>query len=69
MAVTKSVIKNFYGKVIATIETDERGNKTVKDFYGKVLGKYEASGDVTKDFYGRIIARGDATGTLINLNN
>ena len=59
------IIRSFGGKIIAKIESDDNGNRTVKDFYGKVLGTYDAKQNVTKDFYGRIVAQGDASGMLI----
>lgn len=58
-------IRDFYGKIIAWVETENNGNKTVRDFYGKILGKYDARFDVTRDFYGKIIGKGDVTGMLI----
>ncbi len=58
-------IRNFYGKTLGYIRTDEKGNKTVFDFYKRILGYYDAKRDVTMDFYKRDIARGDATGMLI----
>lgn len=63
----ETVIKDFYGRRIGTIETDPKtGYKQVKDFYGKLLGTYDPKWDVTKDFYGRVVARGDATSMLLN---
>lgn len=62
---SKENIKDFYGKILGSIETDARGNKIAKDFYGKILGKYDALTNKTKDFYGKIIATGDVTQSLI----
>ena len=60
-------IKDFYGKIIATVETNSRtGDKRIRDFYGKILGTYDAGLDVTRDFYGAIVAKGDALTMLIN---
>lgn len=61
------VIKDFYGRKIGSIETDEQGNKLVKDFYGRLQGKYDKKLNVTKDFYGRVIARGDQSSALLTL--
>ena len=62
----KQEIRDFYGRVIGTIETDDwTGNKTARDFYGRVLGTWEKRLDVTRDFYGRVVARGDALSGLI----
>ena len=33
----KETIKDFYGKILGTVETDNQGNKTVRDFYGRIL--------------------------------
>ena len=61
----KQIIRDFYGKILASIETDAMGNKIVRDFYGKILGRYNKKQDVTRDFYGRIVSKGDATTMLI----
>ena len=60
----KETIRDFYGKIIGYIETDNIGNKTVRDFYGKILGYYDKSINATTDFYKRVIARGDCCGIL-----
>lgn len=59
-------IRDFNGRIIGRIETDDRGNKTVRDFYGKILGKYDEASNTTRDFYGAIVSRGDASTMLIN---
>lgn len=61
----KQFIKDFYGRVIGSIETDSTGNKIVKDFYGRVQGRYDKKLNLTKDFYGRTIARGDQSSALL----
>ena len=67
----REVVKDFYGKIIGSIEEDSRGDRIAKDFYGKILGRYDKKQNVTKDFYGRIIGTGDATSKLIwdSVNN
>lgn len=65
----KTLIKDFYGKVIGSIEVKPDGTKIVRDFYGKVLGKYDPRHDATKDFYGRILFKGDQSGMLLSLAN
>ena len=67
MQKNKQIIRDFYGKIIGSVETDFVGNKTVRDFYGKVLGTYNKKQDVTRDFYGRMISKGDASAMLLNL--
>lgn len=63
----KETIRDFYGKILGTIETDAQGNKTVRDFYGRILGWYRKTDNLTKNFYGKIIAKGDvAVGLLYN---
>ena len=62
----KDAIRDFYGRIIGWVETDEStGNKTVRDFQNRILGYYDAKLNVTRDFYQRIVARGDAATGLI----
>jgi len=62
----KEFVKDFYGKIIGSIETDYQGNKIVRDFYGRQLGRYIKKQDLTRDFYGRIVARGDQCAMLLS---
>lgn len=62
---TKELVKDFYGKILGSVETDEKGNKIARDFYGKILGKYRKDTDKTYDFYGKILSKGDITSALI----
>ena len=64
----KQIIRDFYGKIIGSIETDTQGNKTIRDFYGKILGRYNKKQDVTRDFYGKIVSKGDASTMLLSLH-
>ena len=61
----KEFIRDFYGRILGSIETDTNGNKVAKDFYGRRLGTYDKKSNMTRDFYGRIIAKGDQTAGLI----
>lgn len=61
----KTNIKDFYGKIIGSVEDLPNGDKISRDFYGKILGKYVKSQDVTKNFYGQIVAKGDITSALV----
>lgn len=61
----REVIKDFYGRIIGSVEEDARGDKIAKDFYGRILGRYDKKQNVTKDFYGRIVGTGDATSKLV----
>lgn len=58
-------IRDYYGKIIAQVETLPNGDKILKDYYGKILGRYDAQNDVTRDYYSKIVARGDALTMLI----
>lgn len=68
MVVNKISVKDWRGRIIGWIETDENGNKTIRDFYQRILGKYDKKHDVTRDFYGRIVAKGDQSSLLIGMN-
>ena len=61
----RQIVKDFYGKILGSIEDDSMGNKIAKDFYGKILGRYDKNQNVTKDFYGKILGTGDLTSALI----
>lgn len=61
----KEIVRDFYGRVLGTITTDDIGNKVVRDFYGRIKGKYDKKANVTRDFYGKIIAKGDQSSALI----
>lgn len=65
MATDVQIIRDFTGRIMGYIETDNVGNKIVRDFYRVVLGKYDKKNNVTRDFYGRVIAKGDASSSLI----
>lgn len=65
MASEKIYIKDFYHRVIGSIEEDSRGNKIARDFYQRVVGKYEKSRNLTFDFYNRVVGRGDMLTSLI----
>ncbi len=58
-------ITTSYGRLIATIEKDGMGNKTVRDPVGRLLGKYDAGRNVVTDPYGKVIVNGDAPGILL----
>ena len=68
---TKQTIRDFYGRIIGTLETVHDNNPrydgdvTARDFYGRILGYYRKQRNVTTDFYGRIIGSGDLTSGLI----
>lgn len=64
----KEIIKDWTGKIIGSVETDNKGNKTIRNFYGVILGRYDKATNVTRDFYGRLISRGDTSIGLIYSN-
>ena len=61
----KETIRDFYGRILGTITTDNQGNKIARDFYGRIVGKYDKKINVTRDFYGRVVAKGDRVSSLI----
>ena len=61
----EQIIRDFYGKTLAKIETKPNGDKTIRDFYGRTLGTYNAATDTTRDFYGRTVAKGECLTMLI----
>lgn len=64
----RETIREFNGRILGYVDTDNKGNKTVRDFYGRILGYYNVDLNVTQDFYRRIVARGDAAISLIYSN-
>lgn len=63
---TTNYIKEFSGKIIGIIETDEEGNQTARDFDSRaIVGWYVKKYDHTTDFMHRIVAKGNAVVNLI----
>lgn len=62
---TKEPIKDWQGKILGFMETENNANKVLRDFYGRILGKYDKSLNVTRDFYGRQVGKGDVSMTLL----
>ena len=60
----QEILRDFYGRIIGYIETDNQGNRTIRDKYRKILGYYDKKSNVTRDFYKRIIAKGDQSALL-----
>ena len=60
----KEFIKDFYGRVLGTVET--QGTKQiVKDFYGKLVATYDSKDNFTRDFYGKVVSRGNTAVGLL----
>lgn len=64
----KETIRDFYGRILGTVTTENDGSKIARDFYGRIVGRYDKSCNVTRDFYGRVVATGDRVSGLIPLN-
>ena len=62
---SKQTIRDFYGRILGTIEDTGNGNQTARDFYGRILGTYDSKLNVTRDFYGRILNQGNTLSGLI----
>lgn len=63
----KEPVREFSGKIIGWIETDNQGNQIIRAFSGRMIAKYDKQSDVTRDFYGKIISKGNtAVGQLYN---
>lgn len=58
-------IRDFYGKILGTVEEQSSGDKIARDFYGKILGYYRKKTNMTTDFYGKILGKGDSVVSLI----
>lgn len=66
---TRETIKDWRGRIVGYVETDNKGNKTVKDFYNRILGYYNKDLNITQDFYRRQVAKGDVAISLIKFEN
>ena len=62
---TEQKIRDFYGRIVGTLETDSQGNVTARDFYGRIKGKYQKYDDTTRDFYNRVISKGNTVASLL----
>lgn len=64
----KEFIRDYYNRILGSIETDELGNKLIRDRYNKLLGKYDKRTNTTRDFYNRILGKGDLSASLLRIN-
>ncbi len=65
---TEERIKDWTGKLLGYVETDNQGNQKVKDWTGKLLGYYNAGDNTTREWNGRKIAEGNVAVSLIYKN-
>ena len=64
----KTTIKDYYGRIIAYVDTDNQGNKVMTNYYGKILGRYNKSNNSVTDYNGKVIVYGeDSIGVLLNI--
>lgn len=61
----KEAIRDFYGRIIGYIETDNAGNQIGRDFYNRIVGYYDKKQNVTRDFYKVIKGKGNLLSGLI----
>lgn len=61
----KEYVRDFYGRIIGSLERLPNGDVKARDVHGRILGTYAKALNVTKDEHGRIVARGDMTSALI----
>lgn len=63
----KEPVRDFYGRVVGWVETDNEGNQIIRAFSGRIIAKYDKRFDVTREFSGRVISKGNtAIGQLYN---
>lgn len=61
-------LKDFYGRIIGSVEEKANGDKVYRDFYGRIVAKWEKNRNITKDFYGRIVSKGDVGSSFLIKN-
>ena len=62
---SKEYVRDFYGRIIGSYETDSQGRITLRDFHGRILGKYDPKENKTRDFYGHIVGQGNTLALLL----
>lgn len=62
----EQILKDWRGRIIGYIQTQQNGDAKIYDFYRRLLGTYSKALDVTRDFYGRPIAKGNQLSMLLN---
>lgn len=54
-------IREFGGRIIGWVDTDNQGNKTVRNFNYNIVAYYNKERNETRDFYGVKKSDGDTT--------
>lgn len=63
----KEPVREFSGKIIGWVETENDGSQIVRAFSGKIIAKYDARFNVTREFSGKVLTQGNtAVGQLFN---
>ena len=62
---TTEPLKDAYGNVLGSIETNTDGSQVLSDANGKIRGYYDATTDYTRGPDQRILAKGNLLSTLI----
>ena len=66
MIKNEEYIREFSGKILGIVQTDDNGDQIAIDFPSrKILGYYRAKYDHTTDFFGRIVNKGNTVVTFI----
>lgn len=63
--ISKEYIRDYTGKCLGTLETQQNGDIIVREFSGKMLGKYDKAANVTRDMSGRMLYKGNMAAMLI----
>lgn len=63
---TRTPVKDFYGRILGWIVTESDGRQKALDFKGRLLGTYYPDRGTTNDFYGRVLYRGNMLASLIS---
>ncbi len=61
----KVEVKDAFGTIVGSIETDAAGNQTLRSTSGRIRATYEVDGDHTRDGKGDIVAKGNALNRIL----
>jgi hypothetical protein len=62
---TTELLKDAYGNILGSIETNSDGSQVLRDANGKIRGYYDPTTDHTRGPDQRILAKGNLLTTLI----